>query len=518
MVFFRKFTFNHITVFILSLGCLLRLIQFAYNRSLWGDEAALALKIISSPLLELIIYSQGQVAPPLFMLLLKVWTNIFGTSDLVFRCIPLFCGIGSLFLFNVITPYFLNKKGCLYALLLFSLLDNLIYYSSELKQYSTELFSTLIIIWVYLRFKHLHPKKRFSLLAITGSILLFSSHSVLFFIATIGVILLFESFKHKQHTRAIFFTITTWFVTFVSIYYLTTKHIHQSEGLKIWWKSAFMPLIPLSLSDLLWYPINLLRFCCYFLGLRLTLISNYIDQLLSLPFDQQIDLIIQYGYIFGYIFILGTYIGFLYLCGIRYFYQHNKHNAFLLLGPIVLTLIASGLEKYPFQGRLLLFYFPYMVIVVIGGLIFAQKKISHLTINHQIKSVMTMILFTLLFLHPISSATYHIFYPRSLDSSKQILRHLAPLNLPIIVTNGPNSLSYYCKQRNYPYMYLSIPPNDKSLNSTSLNTLTKSDGVIAIAYRDKTSHDNAIAYFYNHFAISKHVIITNKASILYLDL
>ena len=153
-----------------------------------GNEAAIELKIISSTLLELIIYSQGQVAPPLFMLLLKVWTSIFGTSDLVFKCIPPFCGIGSLFLFNVITPYFLNKKGCLYVLFLFSLLDNLIYYSSELKQYSRELFSTLIIIWVYLRFQHLYPTKRFSLLAITGSILLFSSHAVLFSIATIDII------------------------------------------------------------------------------------------------------------------------------------------------------------------------------------------------------------------------------------------------------------------------------------------------------------------------------------------
>src|SRR5262245_65033312 len=85
---------------IIGLGIFLRLAQYAFNRSLWYDEANLAANIIDrsmAGLLRPLDYDQG--APIGFLLLEKLAVQALGPSEYALRLIPFFFGSIALILF-----------------------------------------------------------------------------------------------------------------------------------------------------------------------------------------------------------------------------------------------------------------------------------------------------------------------------------------------------------------------------------------------------------------------------------
>src|SRR5688572_28999727 len=97
---------NLITGLILLAGFLLRLRQYLMGRSLWLDEAMLALNIVNRNLGDLfkpLDYDQG--ASIGFMLVEKTFGLIFGRNEFSLRLFPFLVGLVSLWLF-----YLLLKK------------------------------------------------------------------------------------------------------------------------------------------------------------------------------------------------------------------------------------------------------------------------------------------------------------------------------------------------------------------------------------------------------------------------
>ena len=75
---------------LLLLGALLRLRQYLTGRSLWVDEAMLALNIVNRDfwgLLQPLDYDQG--APIGFLLVEKLFNSILGKHEFVLRLFPL---------------------------------------------------------------------------------------------------------------------------------------------------------------------------------------------------------------------------------------------------------------------------------------------------------------------------------------------------------------------------------------------------------------------------------------------
>ena len=66
---------------IIGFGILIRLIQYLYNRSLWADEAVLALNIVNRSYLELLQpLDYDQAAPIGFLLVEKLAVQLFGNN------------------------------------------------------------------------------------------------------------------------------------------------------------------------------------------------------------------------------------------------------------------------------------------------------------------------------------------------------------------------------------------------------------------------------------------------------
>ena len=124
---------------IVGFGITLRIVQYFHNRSLWLDEAMLALNIIDRSFAQLVMpldYNQG--APIGFLLTEKLFVEIFGRSEYVLRLFPLLCGVISLFLFVNVARHFLELKSLVVATGIFAISYKLIFYSSDVKQYSSD--------------------------------------------------------------------------------------------------------------------------------------------------------------------------------------------------------------------------------------------------------------------------------------------------------------------------------------------------------------------------------------------
>ena len=116
---------------IIGFGILIRLIQYLYNRSLWADEAVLALNIVNRSYLELLQpLDYDQAAPIGFLLVEKLAVQLFGNNEYALRLFPLFSGIISLLLFYQLAKRFIPKAAIPIALALFASLNYLVYYAS----------------------------------------------------------------------------------------------------------------------------------------------------------------------------------------------------------------------------------------------------------------------------------------------------------------------------------------------------------------------------------------------------
>jgi len=130
---------------LLVIGAIMRLSYL--DRSLWLDEAWVANSVQSSTLHEAFYYDDWlQTTPPLFLVISRVITTLFGTSNVTFRIFPAVAGIISILLFGFIGFRLLKPIYAMTATLLFVFNPRLILYSQSLKQYSTDVLSTVIFV------------------------------------------------------------------------------------------------------------------------------------------------------------------------------------------------------------------------------------------------------------------------------------------------------------------------------------------------------------------------------------
>ncbi|MBR1943200.1 glycosyltransferase family 39 protein [bacterium] len=141
--------YNVIIFICLFLGFGLRVLTYLYNRSLWHDEASLALSIINDVNLFKPL-PHNQFAPQLFLFSTKILANIFGNDEMILRFIPFIFGAASILLFYFLSKEVLQKRlSIIVANFLFAVNYHLIYYCQEFKQYSTDVFFfmlTLVIL------------------------------------------------------------------------------------------------------------------------------------------------------------------------------------------------------------------------------------------------------------------------------------------------------------------------------------------------------------------------------------
>lgn len=360
--FSNKNKWNLSIYILLILGFAFRIFHFIYNRSLWIDEVYLSTSLVKMNFIELVtkpLYYQ-QKAPIGFLWLNKLVINLFGNTEMFLRIIPLISGLASMLLFIPVTKYFLNNWGRLIAIGIITLSPALIYHSVEIKQYSTELFCTLLSLYYFIKYNQNTQLKGMLGWGIIGAIILWFSYSAIFILSGIAIGLCLQYILEKKWNSLFLSLIPSsiWLTSFLANFMLFThKHV-ESKWIVYWFRSYanFMPFPPKSLTDLTWFPLNLYRMIDYPLGLLWNFngFTNY----------QQLNQILKLPFIGGGLLLIGLY-------GL---YKRNKRYFFILIFPIVITLTASGLELYPLSERFWVFLTPVLILIIAYGFEYLAKS------------------------------------------------------------------------------------------------------------------------------------------------
>ena len=343
---------------IIVLGIALRLRQYLAWRSLWLDEAMLALNIVQrnfGGLLQTLDYNQG--GPVGFLLLEKLSITLLGNNELTLRLIPLLTGCAALLFFALLLRQGLGKLGVYTALTMFAVSGPLIYYASEVKQYTSDVFIALLLLW--LAAKGLNHKGAQSItkenqekalrvsfvplcflrgksffLTLIGALALWFSHPALFVLCAIGATFLLQAIREKdgQRIKTTLLMLALWAASFAALYLVSLRGLVANTYLLDYWAEYFMPLPPW--QDWGWFPSTLKAIIEFPLGLSVWW-----------PFPAALMLL-------GLIALLRRKRGF----------------GLLLALTLLAALGVSGLGKYPFIGRLILFTTPLFLMLIAAGL------------------------------------------------------------------------------------------------------------------------------------------------------
>ena len=247
-------------------GIILRFAQYLSNKSLWRDEARIALNLIEKNFIELAgPLNYDQSVHPGFMLLEKLFVSVLGTSEYSLRLFPLLCGVLSVLIFYKIVKKTLSVYSRSIALVLFSALTPLIYYSSELKQYSSDvLASEILLLWAINLTETKFTLFRGIITGLLGAVLLWISYPSVFILAGIGLFLFVNFLKdQKRNLLLLLFIYIVWSLSFYLLYKVSLHTITESPFFNKFWDADYMPLSITTMSSITWLLIAWSKFLAY---------------------------------------------------------------------------------------------------------------------------------------------------------------------------------------------------------------------------------------------------------------
>jgi 4-amino-4-deoxy-L-arabinose transferase-like glycosyltransferase len=331
------------------LGVLIRLIQYLSNRSLWSDEAMVALNIVNRSYSELLRpLDYNQAAPPGFLWIEKLAVEIFGNNEYALRLFPFLCGLISLFAFYRLAIRYASAIAAPIAIVLFASLKYVVYYTTEVKQYSSDVMVALLLCLLLIPLRQQVLKsKQLLLLAVLGAVFIWFSHPSVLVMAGIEVGYWLIT-SNQQRVKLIINRLPmylAWLASFASLYLFSIHGTLENEHLVSSWEERY----PESLLDFVWLYKAFDRF-----------FSN------PLGFTQITDTIALFAFIVGCIAL----------------YRRNKPILLAMIAPIITTIIAAYLHQYPFRQRLALFLAPFAIILIAEGIAYfltrtrQQRKLS----------------------------------------------------------------------------------------------------------------------------------------------
>ncbi len=387
---------------ILAAGIGFRVAMYLSDRPFWQDESSLAINVDRLSPRE--FFGQlgfQQLAPPYFLTAVWVCGALFGHNRLAMRLIPLLGGIASLFLFLGVARRCLRPRAVFPALVMFACTEDLIFFSSEMKQYSSDLASSLacLLLGLTVGWTRLNPV-RTAFLAAWGMAIVWFSHTAIFALAAVGIVGLGRAVVARDRRLADPWLLvgTSWVAGFAAVHAVAVQQLGKDTQMWVFWSFAFPPMPPATAWDASW----IFRRLAYYFVNPLGFDS---------PFGQRLSLIPALG---------------LALLGGVGLWKDDRSKFALLMLPVAFVLAASGLKAYPFHGRLVLFLAPSPLIATAAGLEWVRERRG--------RGILYAALATMVLVVPASGAVFHLF--SRIDDTRNFVgdrrdHRLNPINFPL---------------------------------------------------------------------------------------
>jgi hypothetical protein len=354
------------------LGIVLRLVRYLQNYPMWCDETMLAANLLERNWTELLQpLAYRQVCPVGFLALEWAVVRFWGFSELSLRLMPVLCAMASVPLFGFLARRVVGagSRAHLLAMALFAVSEPPIRYAAEVKPYSADLLSSLLLLSLAVTWLQNpgHCRALWVLAAVVSLVAATSLPSV-FLIATIAVVGSFEVLQRRESKLAIAFGafLAAAGLTVGLLWILGQYHASPDdrEYLISFWKGAFPPswrdpaalaawLLRVHTGPLFAYPHG----------------ANRLTWLTTL--------------IFG-CFVLGIVLRA----------RHYAKVVSLLVLPFVLALAAAAMRRYPYgmSARVAQFLVPSTLLLAASGLAWFCRRARQLPLAHWITPALAVVL------------------------------------------------------------------------------------------------------------------------------
>ena len=337
---------------LVALGMLLRVWTYLLNRSYWMDEGSLLANLKDMGIFDVSSQLTGdQLAPMGFLILERILVGLLGESGRVTRFLPLCCGLASLWLFARLAARLLSPRPALVALALFALSDDLVYYSSELKPYSSDLAISLAITTVCVIFLDRRLcKRRTAMLGLLAIAAPWFSFPSAFVVAGCGAALAIDRASRGwwRDVGRLAVVGVLWGISFVLSYRASHALLGEATTMYVFWDFAFLPIPPRATADLVKAG-----------GILLEVFVNPLN--LVPPFLPPFVVAVPLAFV-----LVGGYA-----LAVR-----DRAVFLMLILPACLALAASGMRRFPFHGRLILELMPACFLMIAEGAELVRSKLG----------------------------------------------------------------------------------------------------------------------------------------------
>lgn len=324
---------------IILLGITYKTDIYLHADGLFYDEAALILNIKERSFLGLFLpLGYSQCAPAFFLALQKIIYSIFGLKETALYFIPYLSGVLTLILGAIIGNKIFKIKSLNILFLTLLTLNTVINdYSQKLKQYSSDMFFAVLILFLFLNFKDkIESKKSILITGFLAGLMCFISYPSQFIILPMIGYLIFKLVKNnkKELIKYLIFP----YITLISM--------------------QFFILVIGTLSD----------------GVLTSYWKELEEQALNSGFISTIIFLVD-GWGINVFSTQKTFIiGFLFFAGIIELCTKEKLLAYLLITPFILNIISGMLGLYPFADRVILYLAPFAMIICLKAFDFLNLK------------------------------------------------------------------------------------------------------------------------------------------------
>jgi hypothetical protein len=329
---------------VLALGLALRAEHLLWNRSLWLDEAFLALAVVERPLSTLLSLPlpYEQTPPPLFLILVKLLSTVAGTSETALRALPFASACLALCLWPLAARR--HSRACLLTgAFLLAVSYGGIYYAAEFKPYATEALLSVLFLLAGRRFLEEEPQGHPVGWGLLFALAPWLGFPTIFLLAGLAGGLLAARLSAKKRYGPAWILLAVGFLSFLVMYGVYARPASATQLRAGYWEAFAAPL-PTSLSALAWYGERAGQVLCHFFGL-------------AHPWQ-------------------GAVLAGLATGGAVVLLRRDRAYGLVLILPLAGAVLLSMTGRFPLHERLLLFTLPLCCLLLAEGLVAAATLLG----------------------------------------------------------------------------------------------------------------------------------------------
>jgi hypothetical protein len=396
---------------VVAAGALFRIVRYADNRSLWLDESLLTLNLLQKSARGLLgSLDYFQAAPSGFLLAEKLAVRTLGDGEYVLRLLPLLAGIASLFLFVAVARRFLSAGALLLAVTLFAVTEPLIYYSSEVKPYGSDVFVTLAVLLLACR--ALERDRLWSLdllgLVVVGLAGIWFAYPTVFILSGAFVALAVRGYRTVGARGLVPLALigAGWLASFGALYLVTKQNTSRIQA------ALFGPTNTHSTS-----------------GISSTVHAAWSGFVDPAGFVHGLNGLAVVMFCFGMFSLVR---------------RVDLARFALLIVPLVAAFVAAFLNRYPLGGRFSLFLVPIVLVLVARG-------VQEVAERSRQPLLLALPIAAFLVIPPIATAGSHVVHPVKPENVRPLLGQLVASARPgdglYVFRESQFALRYYgeCK-------------------------------------------------------------------------